>query len=371
MIFSPFMPTAEQTFVLEVPSTTPADADFYLQTNLSDYAPAPPDYKFVDGVLKADFPIGALLSYKVTRGSAESEEGDLWGERRPERQTVVQGAASHQIKVTHWRDLHGGAGRPSTPAAGIQELTVHSPELNDDLKVLVWTPPEYAGQAQRLPVLYLHDGQNIFDIATSFAGEVWGADAAASQLAAEGLPCIVVAVYVREQHRASDYVPFAIRANGFTSTAPAYQTFLTQTLKPLIDAQFRTRPEARFTAQAGSSFGGAASLYGTLTRPEVWGTCGAFSPSLWVQDFALLDFAQAHPAPELRLYVDMGTCEGVLAEDAIAAVGEARWFAVRSAPHVAEVNLQIGQGHWHDESAWRERLPGFMRWWLEGLSHHL
>ena len=154
----------------------------------------------------------------------------------------------------------------------------------------------------------------------------------------------------------------------FQPTAPAYQTFLARTLKPHIDARYRTRPEPMYTAQAGSSFGGVASLYGTLTRPDVWGSCGAFSPSLWVQDGALLDFARQHPAPGLRLYVDMGTHEGLFVEDAAAAVRQTRWFAARSAPFVREVKLQIGEGHWHDEPAWRSRLPEFLRWWLAGLS---
>ena len=285
----PFMPTAEQTFVLEVPAATPADAEFYLQTNLSGYAPALPEYRFVNGVLRAEFPIGALLTYKITRGSTESEEGDAWGERRAERRTVIEGAATHRVSVQSWQDVHGGAGRPSTLAAGIDTLTVHSPELKDDFTVLVWTPPGYAASTERLPALYLHDGQNVFDAATSFAGEPWAADAAARALAAAGLPCLLVAVCVRPQHRGSDYVPVAIRANDFTSTAPAYQTFLARTLKPHIDARYRTRPEPRFTAQAGSSFGGVASIYGTLTRPDVWGlaarsapACGCRTAHCWI-----------------------------------------------------------------------------------------
>ncbi len=362
------MPTAEQTFLLEVPVDTPADARFYLQTNLSGYAPALPKSHFVDGVLRAVFPVGALLTYKITRGSAESEEGDRWGERRAERHTVVEGAATHRVSVQSWQDVHGGAGRPSTLAAGIETLTVHSPELKDDFTVLVWTPPGYNASTERLPVLYLHDGQNVFDAATSFAGESWAADAAARALAAEGLACLLVAVGVRPAHRGSDYVPFAIAANGFTSTAPAYQTFLARTLKPHIDARYRTRPEREATAQAGSSFGGVASLYGTLTHPDVWGTCGAFSPSLWVQDGTLLDFAEQHPAPELRLYVDMGTHEGLFVENAAATVRQTQWFAARSAPFVQEINFQIGEGDWHDEPAWRSRLPGFLRWWLINLT---
>ena len=169
------MSSAEQMFVLDVPENTPADAEFYLQTNLSGYAPALPEYKFVNGVLRAEFPVGALLTYKITRSSSESEEGDAWAERRPERRTVVGGPATHHISVQSWQDLDGGSGRPSTLAAGIDTLTVHSPDLGDDFTVLVWTPPGYAGSSERFPALYLHDGQNVFDAATSFAGETWAA----------------------------------------------------------------------------------------------------------------------------------------------------------------------------------------------------
>ena len=372
MDFAPFMPTAEQTFVLDVPKHTPADARFYLQTGLEDYAPALPDHQFVrengGWMLRLPFPIGALLTSKVTRGSAESEEGDEWGERRPERRTVVTGAATHHIRVQSWMDLNDGSGRPSRLAPGIETFTVHSPELNDDFTVQVWTPHGYAEGSAQLPVCYFHDGQNIFDAASSYAGETWAADEAAGKLADEALPCLLVAVHVRGQHRSGDYVPFAIRDNDQQSTAPAYQRFLAETLKPHINARYRTRPEAAFAAQAGSSFGGVAALHGTLTRPEVWGSCGAFSPSLWVQDGALMNFAAQQPAPELRLYVDMGTHEGQFVEDAAAGVRQARWFAARSAPHVREVRFQIGEGHWHDENAWRVRLPGFLRWWLSGLN---
>ncbi|AWN23272.1 esterase [Deinococcus irradiatisoli] len=371
MTLEAFMPTAEQTFVLRVPENTPADATFYLQTGLEHHAPALPQHAFTQEgegwVLRLDVPLGALLTYKVTRGSRKNEEGDAWGERRPDRRTVVQGPATHHVEVQSWQDVHGGAGRPSSLGAGIETLTVHSPELNDDLTVLVWTPPGYAERDERLPVLYLHDGQNVLDRATSFAGEVWAADEAASKLAEEGRPCLLVAVCVRERHRAEDYVPFAIAANGAHSSAPAYQAFLAETLKPLIDRRYRTRPEAVATAQAGSSFGGVASIYGTLTRPDVWGSCGAFSPSLWVQDGALLDFARQHPASGLRLYADMGTHEGPFVENAAAAVRQTQWFAARSAPFVKEVKLEIGLDHWHDEPAWAERFPAFLRWWLTGL----
>ncbi len=371
MSFSDFMSAAEQTFMLEVPQGTPADAQFYLQTGLENHAPALPDHAFTrEGagwVLRLPVPVGTLLTYKVTRGSRESEEGDAWGERRPDRRTVVYGPATHHVQVRSWQDLHDGPGRPSTLAAGTETLSVYSPELQDDFTVLVWTPPGYERSAERYPALYLHDGQNVFDRATSFAGETWAADAAATALAEEGWPCLLVAVCVREKHRANDYVPFAIAANTFQSSAAAYQAFLARTLKPAIDALYRTRPEAASTAQAGSSFGGVASLYGALTCPDVWGSCGAFSPSLWVQDGALLDFARQYPAPELRLYADMGTHEGTFVEDAAAAVRKAQWFAARSAPFVGETKLEIGQGHWHDEPAWAERFPDFLRWWLSRL----
>ncbi|GGQ93300.1 alpha/beta hydrolase [Deinococcus ruber] len=359
--------TAVQTFVLtDLPASTPADAEFFLKTGLEGWQTGHSELKFEGRTLRRAYPIGTLLSFKVSRDVPGSEEGDAWGQRRPDRCQVVTGDATHELSVQSWMDSPLSE-RPSTLSAQTSLLNVHSPELGDEFAVLVWQPPQAKTAGQRFPVLYLHDGQNVFDQATAFAGRTWKAAEAAQALAEAGLPCILVAVTVRDAHRGSDYVPFEIAANGFHSSAAEYQAFLTGTLKLLIDARFPTWPDARHTAQAGSSFGGVASVYGGLSRPDVWGSIGAFSPSVWVQDSGLLAWSEQHPAPHTRVYVDMGDHEGTFTADAARLVNLTRWLAARLRQHVQDVVLTIGEGHWHNEDAWAARFPGFLRWWLEGL----
>ncbi len=364
--------TAVQTFVLgKLPAGTPPDSPFFLKTGFEDWAGGRPELRFQreerGWVLRRAYPLGTLLAYKVTRDAADSEEGDAWGQRRPERFALVRGEATHVLDVQSWQDQSRGP-RPSSLTGRTEKFTVHSPQLGDDFPVTVWLPPQSGQPERRFPVLYLHDGQNVFDQATAFAGVEWGCDEAAQVLAGAGLPCLMVAVTVRDAHRAADYVPFAVSTNGFSSSAQGYQAFLAETLKPLIDARYATLPDARHTAQAGSSYGGIASLYGGLSRPQVWGTLGAFSPSLRVHDSGMFAWSEAHPAATTRLYLDMGTLEGDSLSGAALLVHLTRRYAAQMRGNVQDVRLVIGEGHRHDEAAWAERFPGFLRWWLDGLA---
>ncbi|GGJ62141.1 hypothetical protein GCM10008939_02430 [Deinococcus aquiradiocola] len=372
-----------QTFILgSLPDGTPGAA-FALVTAQDGWDAGRADLRFAleddRFVLRRAYPAGTLLSFKVTRGSAQSEEGDAWGQRRPDRRHEVTGDAVHVLDVQSWMD-GPSVPRPSSVTGVTWTHALHSPELGDALTVTVWVPPGYSGGTARFPVLYLHDGQNVLDRRTAFAGEEWACDEAAHALALAGLPCLLVAVTVRGEHRAEDYVPFGMEANGFTSSADAYQAFLAGTLKSFVDATYRTVPDAAHTALAGSSFGGLASLYGGLSRPGVWGTVGAFSPSLWVRDGGgrdlfgpgeggrgMVEWCADHPSPTSRVYVDMGTREGTTLAWADSLVAHTRHFADVMAGRVREVQLVIAPGDHHDERAWAARFPGFLRWWLEGL----
>jgi predicted alpha/beta superfamily hydrolase len=363
--------TAVQTFVLgELPVGTPTDASFYLFTSVENWESRRPELQFQleDGrwTLRRAYPLGTLLSFTVMRDAPGSEEGDAWGQRRPDRYTVVAGEATHLLNVESWQD-QARQPRPSTLTGHTESFTVHSPELGDDFMVTVWTPPQAETTDQRFPVLYLHDGGNVFDCATTFAGVEWGCDEAAQTLAEAGLPCLMVAVTIRGAYRAHDYVPFDILHNKVQSSAAQYQGFLADTLRPLIDARFPTLLDAQHTAQAGSSYGGVASLYGGLSSPEVWGTIGAFSPSLGVNDGALFSWSAGYPAPATRLYLDMGTLEGDSLTEAAQHVHRTRLYAAQMRPRLREVKVEIGEGYHHDEAAWAARFPGFLKWWLDGL----
>lgn len=184
--------------------------------------------------------------------------------------------------------------------------------LGTERTILVYLPPGYQREERRYPVLYLHDGQNVFDAATSFSGVEWGADETAQRLIMEGRmqPIIMVAVY--HQDRVNEYTPVmdVMRKEG--GQGELYARFLAEELKPFIDENYRTLPEAGHTAVAGSSLGGLISLYLAAGRPQVFGMCAALSPSLsWSRGW-ILRYLLGTPgwAGRVRFWVDMGTREG-------------------------------------------------------------
>ena len=186
---------------------------------------------------------------------------------------------------------------------------VHSPELHNRRDVLVHLPPSYDTTRRRYPVVYMQDGQNLFDPATSFAGD-WGLARVLASAARRGLEAIVVGVPNMGAERLDEYSPYHDAKAGGGGRGVAYTTFLARTLKPLVDRMFRTRRSREDTVIAGSSMGGLISLYGLFQQPAVFGAAGVLSPSLWFAGGAIFsDIERARPVPA-RIYLDIGAQEG-------------------------------------------------------------
>jgi predicted alpha/beta superfamily hydrolase len=248
-------------------------------------------------------------------------------------------------------------------------------------RVDVWLPPGYAADpGRRYPVLYMHDGQNLFDPATAFAGVDWGVDEAMARLAAAGeiRPAIVVGVWNTER-RLAEYLPSrpfgtapdrALLAavplgEGTEPESDAYLRFLTGELKPAIDRRYRTRPGRADTFIAGSSMGGLVSIYAVLEYPEVFGGAACLSTH-WLAGEGLVadDVAARLPAPgRHRIYFDRGT-EGL---DAEYAPFQARVDGALRAAGYAEGRDWVScvfEGAGHDEAAWRSRAKVPLRFLL-------
>jgi predicted alpha/beta superfamily hydrolase len=190
---------------------------------------------------------------------------------------------------------------------------VHSPELHNHRDVFVYLPPSYMApeaRGTRWPVLYMHDGQNLFDPELSFSG-AWRVDLAMQTAARVGFECIVVGVSNLGGARLDEYSAWFDESVGGGGAADLYVDFLLNTLKPMVDAQFRTRPEREATGVLGSSMGGLASLYAFFREPHAFGFCGAMSPAIWYARKAVLPFVEAAIPPTGRLWLDVGTGEGV------------------------------------------------------------
>lgn len=249
---------------------------------------------------------------------------------------------------------------------------VHSPQLHNERDILVWVPPRYDDTIDTYyPVLYMHDGQNLFDDHTSFAGE-WHVDETLTNLAPEDLEAIVVGIPNMGEDRLAEYNPytnFMGRGQG-----DAHTRFITDTLKPMIDTDFRTRPAPRCTGIVGSSLGGLISLYGFLQYPEVFGLCAAMSPSVWLGGRALFETIRTRPVNHGRLYIDVGTREAQnhdYHDKQVSETAASRRFLdsarrLRDALELVgyEVCFVEAQGAYHNEGEWAHRFPDAVRYLL-------
>lgn len=185
---------------------------------------------------------------------------------------------------------------------------VNSPERQNSRDILVYLPPSYEASDGRFPVVYMHDGQNLFADSLAFGAE-WQVDESMERLSHIGLEAIVVGVPNTGEGRCDEYSPFKDPEHG-GGHGDQYLDFLTRTLKPLVDGQFRTDPAPESTGIFGSSMGGLISLYALFARPDVFGFAGVMSPALWFAGRQIFDFVDKAPAPGGRVYLDVGTGEG-------------------------------------------------------------
>ena len=240
--------------------------------------------------------------------------------------------------------------------------------LGNRRDVLVYLPPGYRRfSRQRYPVLYLNDGQNVFDAATSFAGIEWGVDETAERLIRSNLiePLIIVAVANLGEERIHEYAPTpgiidtnAKRKRRSKGRAPHYAHFLMEELKPYIDWKYRTNPEPEFTALGGSSLGGLVTLAIGILYPEIFRRVLVMSPSIWWDDFAVYRLVDSiKQKPSLKIWLDTGTAEPgwERARELCNRLIEKGWKLHK------DIEYLEAQGADHSEGAWAARVEPALR----------
>jgi predicted alpha/beta superfamily hydrolase len=360
--------------ITAVPQDTPADGRVTLAGGVNGWNPGAPGFAFTpakDGThtLQLALREGQAFEYRLTRGSWDTAERNADGSERRARTLVVRGDMRVELRVERWLDSPGTVTLVrSTLTGNIEQVKdVKSPQLGNTRNLLVYLPPSYRKGTQRYPVLYLHDGQNVFNELTAFIKREWRADEAAEALAARGHEVILVAIENNSNARASEYLPFKTRFNNHEARAEAHAAFVVKTVKPLIDQRYRTLPDAAHTGIGGSSFGGIISLYTALSYPEVFGFVGAFSPSLWVGDGSMFHWVREHPAPRtMRLWLDMGDHEGETPGERLYAMELTERMGDMLREQGAQVRVRFGKDAWHNEDAWAQRFPTALEWFLTG-----
>jgi predicted alpha/beta superfamily hydrolase len=253
-----------------------------------------------------------------------------------------------------------GSAPPAAPRApsarpGVQVLATPFtiPVLDRLRTVRLYLPPGYGSGSQRYPVVYMHDGQNLFDDATSYAGE-WGVDETLDASAARGgLEAIVVGIDNGGVLRMTELNPFDHPRFGKGEGRP-YVDFIAQVLKPWVDSHYRTLTGPEHTAVIGSSMGGLISDYAIHRHPTVFGRAGVLSPAYWTAP-GIHEHAQDNPLPPgARVYFSMGEREG---KSAIPDVQRMHALMAAQRPEPGAVTLRIVPGAQHNEAAWRAELP--------------
>jgi predicted alpha/beta superfamily hydrolase len=235
------------------------------------------------------------------------------------------------------------------------------PELDRQRTIRIYLPPGYIENSHRYPVLYMHDGQNLFDKATSYAGE-WEVDEAMDALAkSKGLEIIVVGIDNGQEKRLNELSPWTNKRFG-KAEGEQYTKFIVTVLKPYIDQNFRTLADRDNTGIMGNSMGGFISHYAIHQYPEIFGMAGIFSPSYWYSK-NVFQHTKEKPLPSsARVYLLMGGKEGRQAINGL----EKMTKLLKTQKHPEE-NLysQVVPDGEHNEKFWRSEFPKAVAWLFE------
>jgi predicted alpha/beta superfamily hydrolase len=204
----------------------------------------------------------------------------------------------------------------------------------------------------------MHDGQNVFDEATSAYGE-WGVDEALDSLGSLHREAIVVAVDNGGEKRMNEYAPFDMEKYG-KGEGGLYVEFLAKTLKPYIDRHFRTKRGEKYTYVAGSSMGGLISFYAILKYPKVFGGAGVFSPAFWINpELKNIDHKKAKKVKG-KIFFYAGQQESdEMVPDMLNVFEQMRRYSK------ARLKTVIRGAGRHNESTWRAEFPGFYKWMIK------
>lgn len=301
---------------------------------------------------------GFPLEYKYTRGSWQGEETDRFGSVRGNRFLGKYQEFVHD-EVPRWKKMNAAHNPELLPKVEILSEDFEIPSMIKTRRLSVLLPYNYHETDKRYPVLYLQDGQNLFDEFAPFGN--WGLTKRLAVLAEQGMgDVIVVAIDHAEEQRIAEFTP-SFRTRLGVGDGKKYVRFLADRLKPYIDQNFRTLPDRMHTGIGGSSMGGLISLYAGIMYPEVYSKLMIFSPSLWVSPQIHQQAIQLHEPGGMQFYLYAGGRES---ENMLASMEQLRvgLRANTSAPEAMDVHLAVDPEGQHNELRWGIEFPYALEW---------
>ncbi len=309
------------------------------------------------------FPVDTFLEFKFTKGSWDTEELNEDGSVRGNHNLLVANDSIFTHSIRYWKHESGRSheGQITGNVEYIYDIKSHNELLPRD--IIIWLPPEYYKNTnQSYPVLYMHDGQNIIDPQTSFLGIDWQIDETTDSLIRTNQiePLIIVGIY-NTYNRKVEY--------SENDTGYAYIDFIVNTLKPKVDKKYRTKPDNKNTAIAGSSMGGLISFMAAWERPDVFSKAACLSPAFKIRTYDYVDNVLNYEGEkkELLFYIDNG---GVGLEDSLQSGINEMLSTLKSKGYQENVDFvwvkdELAE---HNESAWAKRTRNFLKLFYENES---
>ncbi|MGZ8541729.1 MAG: alpha/beta hydrolase [Chitinophagaceae bacterium] len=358
-----------QLQIKSLPAYHPSGSNIYAAGSFNGWNPQDENFKFQhenSGIYTLDLKLDkGNYEYKITRGGWDNVECKKNGAGSGNRVLKIEKDEIVELVIEEWADRFPAAPKKSTAGKNVKiiDTAFLIPELKRTRRIWIYLPECYDSCSKRFPVLYMHDGQNLFDDSTSYSGE-WGIDNYLDSLGKNAKECIVVGIDNGGNKRLNEYSPYDFTLGGIGAFSrsnkgegDAYINFLVKTLKPFIDRNYRTVKNKANTAIAGSSMGGLISLYALLKYPRVFGAAGVFSPAFREAPKIFDDIKLKGRKVYSKIYFYAGKQEGeTMVPDMLKA------YESMSKISKSKMQAVIRDGGQHNEPTWRQEFPLFFEW---------
>ncbi len=304
-----------------------------------------------------DFVYPKPMLYKFTKGDWSDVEIDKYG-NRTENRVCIQNSGVRKEHVHKWRKNWLPFKPNFLPQVKLISDEFEIPQLNKTRKIWALLPHDYDISNENYPVLYLQDAQNLFNEKAEFGN--WEIDKKLAVMSEYNIgKIIIIAIEHADKDRIKEYnVGKTVLGMG---QGKQYIRFVTDTLKPFVDKNFRTKTDREFTGIGGSSMGGLVSIFSGLMYPEVYGKLMIFSPSLWVVPKLNIPSDIGLEYQNTKIYLYAGGDESATMIDHVKKF-KTNMIKNEFVSDKMKINLSINMEGKHNESYWSDEFPKAIEW---------
>lgn len=340
--------------------------NLFIAGNFNDWNPADEKYQLKNnnGVYSITFTPKNMnnLEYKFTHGGWQNVEVHVDGSQTKNRTVTYIAGANIENTVEGWDDL-----LPDKLKEGnkdVIQFKVYANELKREKNIRVYLPCDYESSGKTYPVIYMLDGQNLFDEVYSPAGE-WGIDETMDSICEMQLQTsIIVGIDHANELRLTEYSPWQIKKYDAGGEGDEFASFVANTLKPKIDSIYRTKPEREHTMIAGSSMGGLMSLYFVMNHNDVFSMAGVFSPAFWTSKENFSNAENFYSVLPTKIYFIAGAKEGNEYDYMFDMQRMYNILLSKQLPAL-EIRIIVESDGQHTEGFWRDEFFDAYLWLME------